>query len=392
MATLSRARLSVAVSAVAIALTSCSFAASTPASGDPDGVNVATVAQIEGVATIATSQADVSFEVRPIPVGSIALPETSLSPGVGVDVSVSGSVTEPVTVRLHLADRPSSDAMPMAWHVAGDGMVVMVTGMWDEGAGELVVTTTDFSGLIPDWLNPVDWIGGAIDMVADAITGRTDPPGCGEAPPEWASYAPPGGTGTVHSCFQSNIDSGSAEARAELFFKSNRRTFQVVTIPPTRAYVWVEGQPDWVRPVLAWLTGSNNNTNVLLPGGQSMSYGFAQPVYSTTAYIDVYPTPGTILLDGLFATLGILTGASTSDLTASAVAVHTCILGSYGVDATRLDLLANLDLDTFLSGMLKCSLETRWTPAASAASVCVPPVTRTSSAWICELVSSRSDW
>ena len=323
----------------------------------PTAATVTTTTEVVVTAVVSSPQVDVSFDVALLLAEDVELPSESLAPANGAEVTVNGTLTEPAELRLQLAEPPDGEAVPMAWHIGDDGSVEMRTGVWDAETNELVVMTTEFSGWIPDWLNPVSWVAGVIDLVADMVSGRTDPPGCGDGPPDWASFVPPVGTGTVHSCFQSNIDKNTGTARAEVYFKSNRPGFQAVSIPAGTAYTWVENQPDWIRPALATLTGTKAATSVVLPGGMATSFGFNQPELTTESQIAVYTTPGTIVMDGVSAAVGLAAGADSGDIVAITVALNTCAASVFGVDIFQSDFTIGTDLDTALTGILACALE-----------------------------------
>lgn len=316
-------------------------------------------AEIDGVATLTVPQPDVTASMTVVYPEDVDLPAASLAPSSGANVTIHGTLTTPAELRLTLADAPDPDAVPGAWHIADDGTVTLVPGRWDTDTNQLAIVTTDFSGWIPDWLDPVSWVAGVIDFTADYISGRTDPPQCADAHPDWAAFTPPFGTGTVHTCFQSNTDQTTGVERAEVLFKSNRRGLQAVTIPATAmAYTWVEGQSEWLRPHLSKLTGANANSNILLPGGMSASFGFNQPGITTETNIAVYTTPATIIGDLVMAMVGIAAGADTSDLLTVAAAVNSCSLALFGTDITHLDTSIDFSLDTTGAAIVSCALAT----------------------------------
>ncbi|MEM9465150.1 MAG: hypothetical protein AAGA90_07240, partial [Actinomycetota bacterium] len=253
--------------------------------------------------------------------------------GPGLDVSIDDDYLGALTVRLD-ADAPNGDdLMPAVVQIHDDGRLEVLPAFWDADTGQIVASADEFSISLPFWVNPIVVIGGIIDGIADFITGRTDPPACGLPPPRWARIDPPGST--VHTCFQRNIEGTTGAQRAELYLKSNRGSSLVVTRPTGTAYTWVQGQPDWAQPIIANLTGADRDANIVLPAGQSLSFGFDQPPdVDREIFVEVYTTPQTIILDGIM----LLLGGAFDDLLGPALAVNSCVLQVVGVDVVGGDL------------------------------------------------------
>lgn len=280
-------------------------------------------------------------------------PDGALVIGDGVDVELTGDAIGSFPVTLRLPDPPSEDAIPAVLHVADSGEVDVLQGYVGQDEQTITVQATAFSKLFPAWLNPVNWIAGIIDGVSDFVTGRTDPPHCNFDPPGWATVD--ASLGATHTCLQSNRAEDGTE-RVELLQKSNRRGFMAVTLPAGADYVWVEGQPDWVRPLLARATGNDPDTNILLPGGQQMSFGFRQPVVGQDVEIAVYSSPGTILLDGAFSLLGVAASDGPQVIVTTATML-TCFASFADFDPFAADFSVGLQtLSDLFSDIVDCAL------------------------------------
>lgn len=281
----------------------------------------------------------------------ISLPFDVLAVGEGLDVDLTGDPEGSFEVELTLPPRPTDDALPIALRRSDEGSWETVVGRWDPDAGTLTVNVEEFSSWFPSWLNPVNWVAGLIDGIADFVTGRTDPPHCNNDPPPWASISPAGST--AHTCLQSNVDAETGDVRVEVLFKSNRRSFLAADIPHGVDYAWVEDQSDWLRPILAWFTGEDSDRHVLLPGGDQYSFGFEQPEFNQDVHIVILPTPGTIILDGVFSVLGLV-GASPEEWFTSLFGIAKCLGSVAGIDIYSFDLTPEFDLRTIFGALLDC--------------------------------------
>lgn len=296
--------------------------------------------------------------VREVPAPAVEdlpadFPMVPLAIGDGLDVVTTGESEGSFELILTLPPRPTDDALPLALRRADDGTWETAPGRWDPDADTLTVDVAEFSGWWPSWFNPIDWVAGVIDGIADVITGRTDPPHCNDNPPPWASISPAGST--VHTCLQANVDAATGEVRVEVLFKSNRRTFLAADIPHGNAYAWIEDQSDWLRPILARITGEDSDRHVLLPGGKQYSFGFTQPMIDTDVHVVIKPTPGTILLDGLFALLGLV-APSPEELLAGFLGANECLASVTGIDVFAFDFDPEFDLRNIFGALLDCVL------------------------------------
>lgn len=118
---------------------------------------------------------------------------------------------------------------------------------------------------------------------------------------------------------QSNPADDGAEW-VELFLKSNRNGLQLLALPSvTKDFVWVEDQPDWIRPVFAAFVGVDPfgggldpATNILLTGGGSMSVGFRRPEFDMDFDMRSYLTWPLIIANPVADLLGGLDPATIS--------------------------------------------------------------------------------
>lgn len=197
--------------------------------------------------------------------------------GVGVHVRFRGTAPRRALTLTYRAGRVPRGFRPRVAHVRSDGTWSLQTARVTR-AGRLQVRTRSFSSVLPAFLNPARWLSNlqqwgrnAANWVASGVGGRTQPPAnCGANAPGWFRFSPQ--TDLVHVC---SIDN---KGRGEIQIKSNRGLSQVVHVPGSPAYVWVENLPDSVRRVLPW-TKSND---VLLGPGQLMTVGYTQPQTDTT--------------------------------------------------------------------------------------------------------------
>lgn len=185
------------------------------------------------------------------------------------------SLVKPLTLSYRVGRVPKG-FRPRSAHISADGG-------WDlqpariSRRGRLVVRATQFSISLPTWLNPAQWVSNlrqwgknAANWVASGVGGRTQPPpGCGAKAPAWFVFDKR--TDLVHVC---SIDN---QGRAEIQIKSNRGLSQVVSVPGTPEYVWVEDFPDAIRRRMPWTSAGD----VVLAPGQTMTVGYARPATDT---------------------------------------------------------------------------------------------------------------
>lgn len=155
----------------------------------------------------------------------------------------------------------TNDFSPLGWvqDKVGDAVGSAWSGMSD--AGEWVVGS----------------VGSGVDWAADAVTGRSDPPGdCdlqGGEGAEWADHSGSPGNGFAHVCMRYRDD-----GRVEVVIRSNRSGPVEVILPDstTPDWVWVEGMSDWATPIFA-AVASTPNSYVLGPG-RDMTIGYSRPI------------------------------------------------------------------------------------------------------------------
>ncbi|HCT75252.1 MAG TPA: hypothetical protein DGT23_01380 [Micromonosporaceae bacterium] len=211
--------------------------------------------------------------------------------GLGLDVTFQDtSLVAPLTIAF---DDPAvsgllpRNALPVVLHKP-DRSDWEVKALSMAAGNVPVLRTQDFSANLFGWIPVPDWVREIGDSFADAAAQRTDARACaGDAPP-WSSFDKR--TTLVHLCSITNVDQATSTLRAELQVQSNRRFFQWVAVPPGQDYLWVDGQPDWLRAKVAWISKTDASQQVLLPGDGWFTAGFRQPSTTQTkdfaAYID----------------------------------------------------------------------------------------------------------
>lgn len=260
---------------------------------------------------------------------------TGASLAAGVEVDADVAFNGAVQLTLPLPEPSDTDAVPGVLHVHDDGSHTVIPGLYDESANTITVFATEFSDFFGGWWNPLNWaeetvqgVQGAYDFVADWVTGRTDPPACADDAPEWVSVTTQE-VSSLHVCVQSNAANDGSE-RFELFLKSNRSTMQMVTIPTDTDFVWVQGQPEWLRPLLRdALADGERPQAVVLFGGQSMSIGFSRPLLDADLDVRAYQTDTQVIANQL---LGVLGGVEGEGALAAALTVRACLGELSGFD------------------------------------------------------------
>lgn len=310
-----------------------------PPSIQSTGALLATVAghgSVYAGTTKGLTSNDLSVAAAPTPTVPEAL---AIAPGLSVEAPAD--LTGLLELRLPLPPRPTDDAIAVVVHVADDGSHTFEPGLIDPQSNEILVGASTFSDRFGGWLSVVSWLEKLDHAATNYATGRTDPPPCRKDAPSWASVTTHE-LSSLHVCLQKNTSTEGVE-RAEVFLKSNRRTAQFVTVPAWRDYLWVDSQPPAVRELLTAAAGGNRN-DVLLLGGDEMSWGSRQPFLDESYDVLAYQN-GFI---GMVNQVGAMIGAvPASDQLGVAFSALECVREA-GLDDTTikciLTLLENPDL------------------------------------------------
>lgn len=267
--------------------------------------------------------------------------------GSGVAVRVNRALAQPVEIRLALPPQPNDAAVPGVLHVADDGTLSVEPATWDAASNEVIVAADTFSDRYPAWFDPDAWWNGVKgvftgvgDFLAAFFAGRTSPPKCGTRP-QWAHYQTVE-LSSVHVCLQTTRDQKDGTEQADYLIKSNRSTFQLITIPSTtKAYTWYENEGFWRIPI-AQALGANPDTEAVLPGGSSLSFGFKQPDRSTDGEIRSYMTYPMIFINPVDALLGGLIGLRDKpgdEVLAMIYTTMSCVDKVAGTESLKLKLI-----------------------------------------------------
>ncbi|MEU5908448.1 hypothetical protein ABZ780_29260 [Micromonospora sp. NPDC047467] len=238
--------------------------------------------------------------------------------GMGVDVAFEGtSLASPITI---LFDDPGAmrqlpkAALPVVLHKP-DGGGWEAKSVSRTADGVPYISTKDFSPNLFGWIPVPDWVRELADSFADFTTQRTDARPCsGLSAPSWSSIDKR--TTMVHLCAIANAD------RAEIQVQSNRRFYQWVAVPAGADYVWVEGQPDLLRRVVANVTGHDAGSNVLLAGNGWFTAGYKQPEQTQRKNFNAYLDPWSA---GLSVGMSVLGLDPRQKVTSAAWIVGMCI-------------------------------------------------------------------
>ncbi|GAB3841590.1 hypothetical protein [Dactylosporangium cerinum] len=238
--------------------------------------------------------------------------------GSGVDVAFEGtSLVSPITV---LFDDPAAtrdlpkDALPVVLHKpdGGDWEAKLLSRTAD---GVPYISTREFSPNLLGWIPIPGWIRNLADSFADFTTQRTDARPCGgPAAPGWSSVDKR--TTLVHLCSITNAD------RAEIQVQSNRRFYQWVGVPAGADYIWVEGQPDPLRRVIAKVTGHDIGSNVLLAGNGRFTAGYKQPAQTARKDFNAYLDPWSA---GLSVGISVLGLNPSTNVSSAVLIVAKCV-------------------------------------------------------------------
>jgi hypothetical protein len=331
-----------------------------------------TLADLPGIGTVRTGT---TYGLTPsdVTVARVSapalLPTGMLAAADGLAVTVQGTFDGRLELTLALPPQPDQTAIPGVLHIDDQGVAHVEPGIWDPTAGTITVTANTFSNRFGGWWNPLNWaetvantvattVTGVFDAAVHWVTGRTSPPACANNPPNWATKTT-NELSSVHVCLQANA-APDGTPRVEVFLKSNRNTLQLITVPAGVDYIWVEDEPDWIRPILARAAGGQP-TDILLPGGKSMSYGYRQP-YVTDDYDTLsYLTRRMIVINQLMSLIG---GVDTDVTLAIVSAAYSCASHFAGFDPVHGDIIPQGfdDTDGFYQATLKCALDLARSP------------------------------
>lgn len=259
--------------------------------GDPDSVTAAGTITAQSLAGTAATDADMQVA------------------GHGLDVTFQGtSLRRKVQVTfngLHLAGAQAG-TMDAVLHQRDDG-TSEVLNAHRVSSKSLEFKTKSFSPNFPISIDLSKWFSDRFDSMADALTGRTDPDECPNNAPSWALLTST--TDMAHTCAITNKDSGGTP-RAEAQFKTNRRVWTYMRVPPGAAYVWVKDMPDPMRTFLAKISGENRDNYVLMtPSDGVVTAGYYQPQGHDSTITYTFGTNGLTQLlslsDAFFSALGL---------------------------------------------------------------------------------------
>ena len=229
---------------------------------------------VPGVGTLSGEPGSVSgpgkLVVQPMR-GQPALPAGVRVTGPGVDVSFDGTtLAKPLTLTFGTSE--GKGEVPVVLHQGSDGQWEVRNAAAVDG--RVQVSTADFSVNLPASVDPPAWVDGLWQKVKSGAAGRTALLDCSGEPP-WMGWVNP--SDQVHACATTNYSPSDATERAELQLKSNRGVTLEVRYPKGAQYVWVQDQPTWLRKLMAATYGYSGKNVVLLPAGDTMSAGWAQP-------------------------------------------------------------------------------------------------------------------
>ncbi len=277
--------------------------------------------------------------ISPIPTDVDALTAARLDSGAAAatPIPLGGSVL----LSIPVGPPPDDDSIPGVLHLHDDGSFVLIPAPYDADTGTVSVSVDSFSDFFGGWWSPLNWAEeaiqltqGAVDFVADWVTGRTDPPECRNDAPGWATVTT-SEAASVHVCTQSNPAEDGTE-RVEVFIKSNRSTMQAITLPTGADYVWLESQPDWFRPFSSWIAADisplsfdQSPSIVTLFGGESMSFGFTRPTVDSDVEVRAFMSEPQIVANHALGLLGGLEGDTVLLMTA---ATYACTAEITGID------------------------------------------------------------
>lgn len=316
-------------SACSSASNDAAVAAQRPAAADVSGDPV----ELEAVAVDPPAAFDIDGEVA----------------GQGYDLHPAGAVEGPLTVRLAAGSPTDADHLPMVGHYT-DGRWDWEFATYDAETGTFTIEASDFSYRVPYWSPVKDAVAAGLDSLMDHATGKTDPPGCKGEVPDWADITL-FSTNAVHTCWHDPQGDGAPE----LLIKSNRAAFLIVTVPSNVSYVWVEEQPDWARPLLSSVSGSDRSPEsvLLLPPGKSVSFGWDRPLepgpVPVEPVVSVYTNQATILMSSASSLVDLFadTDRQLAVWLAAALLYHQCSTKLAGIDPLAadfsLDLLSGLE-------------------------------------------------
>ena len=310
--------------------------------------------EVDGVASIAGGDGSMASEGELTAVAAEAveppedvgeMPLTRVGTGVWV---ASDAIEGPLTVTFPDAEAPRGEAL-VALHMDADGIWTPLEGGTMVEGGGMAVTTDEFSFVTWATTNVLKPIG---DFLAAQLGGRTDPPTC-EAAPDWVDVIG-NPSGSTHSCARTGEPRDDGTEIAEVEIKSNRGTFQWVQVPANnREYLWVEGQPDFVR---TWIANTfDSGTTILLRPGGRMTIGYRQPDSAEQYAFTTYGDNPALLLSTIYHLVDA--GMDKAFDTAGGWVVVAKCLGAVDVDLANLDEPAALEIPN-PGTLIKCVANT----------------------------------
>lgn len=196
--------------------------------------------------------------------------------GPGIDVTFRGtSLASPLTIYFDdpaVAKAIPSGAVPVVLHKP-DGRAWETREISYTSDGVPYLITSDFSPNIFSWIQLPQWMRDLPHSVSDWVSGSATQRPCVGGGPAWAQTT--SSSYLIYECVITNTASDGTP-RAELQIQNSREHFEWIAIPKGADYVWVDGQPDPVRNLIAHVTGHATRDYVLLGPGQWMSIGFRQ--------------------------------------------------------------------------------------------------------------------
>ena len=290
-----------------------------------------TVTSIQGIDVVAAKADNLSAETSALVVGD------------GLSVHVQGEFEGQFLLTLEMPPAPFDDAIPGVIHVQDDGSFMVESGLWDPQTNTISVWVDSFSDRYGAWWDPRNWVeetaqaaGVVWDVTGDALidywTGRNDRPDCRWDQPSGVDFATDE-LSSLHVCLQSTL--GGSEDEFEVLLKSNRKTAQLVTIPSGIDYLWVEGQPEWLREFLAVAVHGATDV-VVLPGGSKMTFGLTRTDVDREIELSSFLNPELVISNPIAGALDVKLSDADGTLT-YALASQSCIQSASGVDFLRLD-------------------------------------------------------
>lgn len=197
--------------------------------------------------------------------------------GPGIDVIFRGtSLASPVTIYFDdpaIASAIPADAVPVVLHKP-DGQPWETREIEYTPDGVPYLVTSDFSPNIFSWIALPQWLLDVPRDVSNWVNGVEEQRPCVGGGPGWAQT-----TGDSYLTYQCVITNTATDGtpRAELQIQNSRDHYEWIALPSGADYVWVDGQSDTTRDLIAHVTGHKKDDYVLLGAGDWMTIGFRQP-------------------------------------------------------------------------------------------------------------------